>query len=97
MIKHIVSWKLKEDINKQAVKENIKQQLEELPKIIPEIVALEVQIDLESTSTHDLLLLSTFRSMDDLSKYANHPAHKKVAEEYIKPYVQNRFCADYMF
>lgn len=96
MVKHIVAWKVKEGIaDKQAVKQNIKEKLEALVGVIPEIIKLQVVTDLASTSTHDLLLLSGFESFEALARYAKSPEHVKVAEEDIVPFVCERFCADY--
>ncbi len=95
MIKHIVSWKIKEGVDKQAVMHNIKVKLEALVGVIPQIAKLKVITDLEPTNTHDLVLLAVFKNMDDLKTYAQHPEHVKIAEEDIKPNVSDRFCADY--
>ena len=97
MLKHIVIWKLKEEFNTVEVKSKIKSELEALRSEISEIVSINVFIDLESTSTHDLALVSEFKSASDLEVYAKHPKHVYVAETFIKPFVENRVCVDYNF
>lgn len=96
MIKHVVMWKVKNNLtNKEEVKINIKNNLERLVDIIPELLGAEVKIDMEEGSTHDIALFSKVRNKQDLQKYANHPAHIKVAEKFIKPYTEARVCVDF--
>ena len=98
MIKHIILWTLKDmpDDEKMQVKKGIKDGLENLKSVIPGILDIKVNIDgrLE-TSNADLMLDSTFESLEALKAYATHPAHVAVADEKVRPYTVNRACLDY--
>ncbi len=95
MIVHIVSWKLKED-NKAENALHTKMLLESLIGKIEEIQTLEVGINSPGTSVSnwDVVLYSTFNTIDDLNKYQEHPLHKQVAEV-IGTYRLERSCVDY--
>lgn len=98
MIKHIILWALKDmpEDEKMQVKKRIKDGLENLKGVIPGILDIKVNIDgrLE-TSNADLMLDSTFESLEALKAYATHPAHIAVADEKVRPYTVNRACLDY--
>jgi len=75
MIKHIVMWTLHD--KGDAIK--VKQLLEDLKKTIPTIIELEVGIDFnQSDAAADVVLYSTFASLDDLNQYQQHPSHVAV-------------------
>ena len=96
MVKHIVMWKLKDFAEGRTKEENIKfikESLENLAGLIPEIKYLEVGAGLDSG--FDAVLYSEFNSLPDLSAYQNHPEHKKVAE-YIGKVKEERACGDYV-
>lgn len=98
MIKHIILWTLKDmpEDEKMQVKKRIKDGLENLKGVIPGILDIKVNINgrLE-TSNADLMLDSTFESLEALKAYATHPAHVAVADEKVRPYTVNRACLDY--
>lgn len=98
MIKHIVMWKLEENAEGNTKLENakiIKKKLEALVGIIPEIVELEVGIDiLETNQSYDVVLVSTFKSLEDLDIYAKHPEHVKVGE-FVGKVRKDRIAVDY--
>lgn len=98
MIHHVILWKIKEEKTlqeKQQIKENAKKYLESLVGKVPGLVRLDVQIEALPTSTADLMLDSVLESKDALEKYAVHPEHVKVADTYIRPFMQVRMCLDY--
>ena len=77
MIKHIVMWKFKEN-----EEENMKKFLEglnSLKNIIPEITYMETGININPKNEFDAILISEFKTMEDLEKYKNHPEHLKVS------------------
>ena len=96
MVKHIVMWKVKEEHNNFDIKKAMKENLEALSKEIKEIKSLVFYTDLEEGSTHDVILVSEFESMEGLHSYVKNPKHVHVAETFIKPYVENRVCADFV-
>ncbi len=96
MVKHVIIWTLKEDIEDAAkVKSGIKEGLEGLKGAVPGLVDIVVRIDGLASSNTDLMLDSTFENEDALKGYAVHPAHVKVADEKVRPYTSIRSCFDY--
>jgi len=80
MIKHIVMWNLKEE-NKEKNALEIKNKLESLKAIIPQIRSIEVGRNFnESDMAYDLVLYTEFETKEDLEIYQNHSAHKAVAK-----------------
>lgn len=99
MVKHIILWKLREDLNaaeKRAKAQAIKQGLEGLKGQIPGLLDIHVQIDgcLE-TSNADIMLDSTLDSFESLKAYAVHPAHVAVANGVVRPNTELRTCLDF--
>ena len=77
MIKHIVLFKLKEEIGnteKMEVMNQFKLAIEALPTIIPIIRKIEVGLNMNPAEKWDIALYSEFASMDDLKAYAFNPA-----------------------
>lgn len=88
MLKHIVIFKLKEFAEGNSKSENarlIKQQLEKLPDMIPQIFGYEVGINsLDDPRSYDIALIALFKSMDDFLLYQNNPEHRKVLKFIMK-------------
>ena len=84
MIKHVVMWKIRDELDgktKEEICREIKALLESLPGKIPLIRRFEVGINaIPSDASDDLILVSEFDSPEDLKAYAVHPEHVKVAE-----------------
>ena len=99
MIKHIILWRLRADLNAAEKREKalaIKQGLENLQGKIPGLVDIHVQIDgrLDSSNA-DIMLDSTLESEEALKGYAVHPAHVAVADGIVRPNTELRTCLDY--
>ena len=96
MVKHIILWKLKSDLeDKEAVKAGIKAGLEGLLRKVPGLVSVRVQTERLASSNADLMLDTTFTDEDALKGYAVHPAHVEVANNKVRPYTETRLCIDY--
>lgn len=96
MVKHIILWKLKEDISDKAVvKAGIKAGLEGLKGVVPGLEDIVVRTEGLASSNADVMLDSTFASEVALKGYSVHPAHVAVANEKVRPYTQVRLCLDY--
>lgn len=94
MIKHMVMWKVKDDVPAED-KVEMKRQLEALKGVVPTLIDIEVGIDvLGSDQSKDVVLYSEFASMDDLQAYNTHPEHLKVVD-FVKPRVCERHAVDY--
>ena len=99
MVKHIILWRLREDLTaeeKENVKKDIKAGLEGLAGRIPGLLDIRVNVDgrLE-TSNADVMLDSTFTDESALRAYAVHPEHVAVADGKVRPYTCLRTCLDY--
>ena len=79
MIKHVVVFKLKDE--KKDELENFVQALKDLPAKIGLVKSYEVGVDsLKSPYSFDVVLISTYNSMEDLFKYKEHAAHDEFVE-----------------
>ena len=86
MIKHVILWKLKDELGKEekeSVKKGIKEGLEGLAGQIPGLIDVHVMLD------------TTFESVDALKAYAVNPKHVAVADGKVRPYTAIRSCLDY--
>jgi hypothetical protein len=100
MVKHIVLWRLKEELNldeKAKVKKELKEALENLKHKISEIVEIKVNIEGMKGLNVDVLLETVFENENALKVYAEHPDHVAVGTEKIKPFMSERICYDYEF
>lgn len=96
MVKHVILWKLKDDVaDKAAVKMGIKSGLEGLKGVVPGLVEIVVRTEGLASSNADVMLDSTFESEAALKGYAVHPSHVAVANEKVRPFTQTRLCLDY--
>lgn len=98
MIEHIVIIKISdafEQSEKQAKTLEIKEMLEELPSKIEEIKAYKIGLNIStSPNAYDIVLVSTFDSLETLEKYRMHEAHQKVLKK-IKEYASGTKVVDY--
>jgi len=70
------------------------QGLQDLPAQIPEIRELSAGVDLGVVPNGcDLAIVADFAQPGDYLAYANHPAHRRVVEELIEPFVVERHRA----
>lgn len=96
MVKHVILWKLKDDVaDKASVKAGIKSGLEGLKGVVPGLVEIVVRTEGLASSNADVMLDSAFESEAALKGYAVHPAHVAVANEKVRPFTQVRLCLDY--
>lgn len=98
MLKHIVMWKLEEFAEGKSKAENaqwMKEHLEALVGVIPQIKSLEVGVNVnKSDAAYDAVLVSVFESEEDLNAYQHHPEHVKVSS-YCNKIRISRVVADY--
>ena len=98
MVKHVIIWTLKPELSdseKAERKLKIKQGLEGLKGKIGGLIDIEVVTDLLPTSTGDLMLNSSFESVEALKGYSVNPAHVAVADAEVRPYTADRKCVDF--
>lgn len=98
MVKHVILWKLKEELSdakKAVIRENMKRELEGLRGRVPGLLDITIRINPLATSNAEVMLDSTLESEEALKGYAVHPEHVKVADNFVRPYTQVRMCMDY--
>ena len=96
MIKHVILWKLKDDVaDKPQVKAGIKSGLEGLRGVVPGLVDIAVRTEGLASSNADVMLDSSFESEAALKGYSVHPAHVEVANTRVRPFTQTRLCLDF--
>ena len=91
MVKHIVLYTLKEDVNKAETVEIIRSVLEPLVGKIPGLLHLEVR---QAFQGMDYALYSEFESREALENYAVHPLHTE-AKTHFAHFLSSRVAADY--
>ena len=98
MVKHIILWQLKDELQgaeKDAVKQGIKEGLEGLQGVIPGLLEIKVNTNGLASSNADVMLDSSFESEEALKAYAVHPAHVEVADRKVRPFTKTRACLDF--
>ena len=98
MIKHVVMWKFKPEIDegqKQKLKDDMAENLEGLVGIVPGLIKADFIKEPVDSSTHDMALISVHETKEALAAYSSYPDHVKVADTYIRPFVHERCCLDY--
>ena len=91
MVKHIVVYKLKEDINKEEAVAIIASCLEPLVGKIPGLTHMEIRRCFQGS---DYALYSEFESAQALADYAVHPLHLE-AKSHFHHFIATRPAADY--
>lgn len=98
MVKHIILWNIKDEYQGEEllnIKKGIKEGLEGLAGKIPGMIDIKVNIEGLDSSTADLMLDSSFESVEALKGYAVHPEHVAVADGKVRPYTSLRSCLDF--
>ena len=98
MVRHIVIWKLKEELTGERlelIKQNAKEALEGLLGQIPGLISAAVEVEGLATSTGDMMLNTAFTDEAALLAYQKHPLHQAVADTYVRPYTHARMCMDF--
>lgn len=98
MVKHVILWKLKDELTKEEkeqVKAGIKEGLEGLAGQIPGLLDIKVRTECLESSNVDVMLDTTFEDEASLKGYSVHPKHVAVADGKVRPYTAVRSCMDY--
>ena len=98
MVRHIVTWCFKEEIEdakKPELKAAMAENLSALVGKVPGLVSAKFVTELLPSSTHDMVLLTEHNTPEDLKVDASHPEHVKVADTYVRPFVCNRAAIDF--
>lgn len=98
MIKHIVTWKLKDTAhgNDRATNARLtKEKLESLRGKIPGLLQIEVGLDFSATAASaDAVLYSEFASREALAAYQVHPLHQAIVP-FVAEAASERRVVDY--
>ncbi len=96
MIKHVILWKIKDEIeDKNAAKLAAKGALENLAGKIEGLIEIKVNISPLPSSNADMMLDSAFESVEALKNYATHPLHVAAADGFVRPITKERTCMDF--
>lgn len=98
MVKHMILWKLKDEFTEEQkadIRAGIKEGLEGLAGQIPGMIDISVRTEYLPTSTVDVMLDTTFESVEALKNYSTHSKHVAVADSKVRPYTAVRSCIDY--
>ena len=95
MVKHMIIWKLKEDVDKEAVAKDIKTALEGLVGKIDGLSEMHILTENLPSSSGDIMMDSTFESVEALQNYQKHPLHVEIANGKVRPNVDTRLSFDY--
>lgn len=99
MVRHVVAWNYADGFTTEENRTNalrMKEELEKLIHLIPGIESIHLYMDHLESSESDLLLDSVFVNEEALKAYIIHPEHVRVGAGYVKPYVKNRKCVDFI-
>lgn len=87
--------RLKDNEAKQENAKKLKNAIEGLLGVVPELMAMEVGLNLSTKpSAYDLVLTSEFESLETLDAYRVHPEHQKVVE-LLYEVMENTAVVDY--
>ena len=97
MVRHVILWKIKDEYadKKNEIRKGIKEGLEGLVGVVPGLLKVNVQTEMLESPNADVMLYSELESEEALKGYQKHPAHVKVADEKVRPFMQTRLCMDY--
>lgn len=98
MVKHVIIWQLKDELQgeeKIKVLNDAKLHIEALKGKIDGLCDIKLNINPLPSSNADMMLDSSFVSVDALKSYQVHPDHVFVANNFIRPFSKARFCLDF--
>jgi hypothetical protein len=95
MVKHIVCWKIKEDLDINGVFEEMKFRVEAMNGEIPGLIKVELGRDFNGSDVaFDVALYSELVNKEALEVYQDHPMHLHV-KEFIGAVTSERMVVDY--
>lgn len=94
MIRHIAIFQFEQSKISDALLASMKHKLEALVEKIPELLKMEVGLNVNEAEKQHLVLTADVDNLRALEIYASHPAHLEVVK-IIKPVAKLRTCVDY--
>lgn len=96
MVKHMIIWELKNEVSdKELCKAEIKNALEGLVGKIDGLTEMHILTEKLPSSSGDIMMDSTFESVEALGNYQKHPLHVEIANGKVRPNVSTRLSFDY--
>ena len=98
MVKHIILWKLKDELTpdeKEKVMQDIKVNLEDLVGKIDGLCKMNIRTTKLPSSSADLMMDSEFTDKAALKNYQTNPNHVYVADNFVRPNVAVRQSMDF--
>ena len=98
MVRHVILWTLKDEFSaeqKAEIKNGIKAGLEGLKGQVPGLLDIKVYTNGLESSNAEVMLDSSFESVEALKGYVVHPAHVRVADGKVSPFTKTRTCLDF--
>ncbi len=97
MIKHIVMWNIKEDLDLDVIRETLKEKLEALLDSVESLKEISVGFNYnDSEAKRDVVLMTSFLDKAGLDAYIVHPAHIQVGQ-YVRAVTKDRVVVDYEY
>ncbi len=95
MVKHIVFWNVKDDLDREGVFEELKIRVEAMNGEVPGLIHVELGRDFNrGDAAYDIAMYSELENRNALKVYADHPAHLHV-KEFIGAVTTGRTVVDY--
>lgn len=97
MIKHVILWKLKDEIpeaDRAGKIAEAKARLESLAGKIPGLLSITVHTGALASSSADMMLDSAFTDAEALAAYQTNPLHVEAAT-FVRSIVDTRLCLDF--
>ena len=96
MVKHMIIWKMKDEVADKAAKAaEIKIALEGLAGKIDGLVEMHILTERYGCSAGDVMMDSAFRDLAALEAYQKHPLHVAIADGLVRPAMSQRLSFDY--
>ena len=96
MVKHMIIWKMKEEVaDKAAAAAEIKQALEGLVGKIDGLTEMHILTECYACSAGDVMMDSSFVDLAALEAYQKHPLHVAIADGLVRPAMCQRLSFDY--
>jgi hypothetical protein len=92
----MIIWKFKDSVTDQTkCAQEIKEALEGLVGKIEGLLEMRILTNGMDSSSGDLMMDSTFLSRAALEEYQKHPLHQAVANQFVRPVMEQRLSFDY--
>ncbi|HEU5158851.1 MAG TPA: Dabb family protein [Streptosporangiaceae bacterium] len=97
MFRHVVLFRWTEDATEEH-KRTLEERLAALPGAIPEIKDYHFGADAGvNDGNYDFAVVADFADLASFVTYRDHPAHRAVVDECIRPIMATRAAAQYAF